>query len=129
VDSTILIAGIGLVGAGFSAYLSYRSSTAANRAALQANRISELKVDAEAYDRSQGFYEKLLAEADKHLDRLRTQVQLLGDELERVSNQLNEEQNISDHLRTQVRSLQLRVSDMESSMTDFRRHLGSDEVH
>lgn len=122
-DNPLIIAIVGLVGAMFSAYLSYRASTSANRAADEANRVAEKKVDAEAYERSQGFYEKMLQEADKHLDRLRQQVELLSAQLERVVNELNSEQVTSLSLRKRVHELQIQVSTMELTVYELRRQL------
>lgn len=120
-DSTIVVAVIGGLGAIGSAYLSYRASTSANRAAAEATKIKAVEAESEAYVRSQHFYEKLLEEADAHLDRLRTQVRLLGEELDRVTQQLSQEQHISDGLRTQIRALQNRIIDVESAMARLRR--------
>ncbi len=119
-DSTILIAGIGLSGSLAAGYLSYKASSQANKATQDANRINEKKVDAEAYARSQGFYEKLLSEADRHLDRLRTQVEALSEQLTRVTDQLGDEQQVSDSLRNQLRDLQIQVASMESALITMR---------
>jgi septal ring factor EnvC (AmiA/AmiB activator) len=120
VDNTIIIAAIGLIGSALAGLLSYRASATANRATADANRINEKKVDAEAYARSQGFYEKLLVEADRHLDRLRKQVEELSEQLNRVTDQLNREQRMSDNLRNQVREMQQKMSALESTLTAMR---------
>jgi len=109
---------LGLVGAIFSTILSYRAASQANRAAAETARSAERQVEGEAYSRGQVMYEKLLTEADRHLDRLRSQIQLLSEELERVSKQLAAEQTANDLLRVQVRQLHERLQTMES-------HLGS----
>jgi len=112
-NAAVVVAALGLAGVVLSAVLSYRTSRQVNTAALEASRVAERQVDGEAYARSQGFYEKLLSEADRHLDRLRTQIQLLGEDLERVSKQLADEQAANDLLRCQVRQLHERVNAME----------------
>jgi chromosome segregation ATPase len=117
-ESTIVIAAIGLIG----------SLSAGYRATTDANRVNEKKVDAEAYARSQGFYEKLLTEADKHLDRLRNQVTTVSEQLARVTEQLGEEQEVSDHLRTQLRGLQEKVVTMETALITMRVDLSAIDV-
>lgn len=114
--TTVAVAVISLFGSGLAALLSFRASTSANK-------VSEKKVDAEAYERSQQFYEKLLAEADKALDRLRTQVDRLQDQLDRVNTQLAQEQDVSNLLRNHVRALQTQVNSMEASVTSLRTQL------
>jgi chromosome segregation ATPase len=122
-DKTIIIAAIGLVGSMLAGFLSYKASSAANKATADANRINEKKVDAEAYVRSQGFYEKLLQEADRHLDRLRKQVEELSEQLTRVSQLLNSEQTMSDALRGQVRQLQQKLTQMETTLNSMQTDL------
>jgi chromosome segregation ATPase len=114
--TTILVAALSLLGSGLAALLSYRASTAANK-------VSEKKVDAEAYERSQQFYEKLLGEADKALDRLRGQVERLQDQLDRVNGQLAQEQDVSNLLRNHVRSLQTQVNGMETAVSALRTQI------
>lgn len=116
-----LVVGMGsAIAAIVSAILAYNSSK-------QANRTTEKKVDAEAFERSQQFYEKLLAEADKAVDRLRVQVERLQDQLDRVSNALSTEQGVSGILRTHVRALQQQVSNMESSIVALRTQLAPNQ--
>jgi peptidoglycan hydrolase CwlO-like protein len=122
-DKTIIIAAIGLIGSMMAGFLSFKASSAANKATADANRINEKKVDAEAYVRSQGFYEKLLQEADRHLDRLRTQVEELSEQLTRVTQQLSKEQTMSDTLRGQVRQLQQKLNQMEGTLNSMQTGL------
>jgi peptidoglycan hydrolase CwlO-like protein len=119
-DSTVIIGFISMVGAMFSAYLAYRASS-------QANRTQDKKVDAEAFDRSQVFYEKLLAEADKAVERLRVQIERLQDQLDRVNTQLSQEQDVSSLLRTHVRALQQQVNSMESTLGMLRTQLAPNQ--
>lgn len=107
IDGAIVIAAVSAVGSGFAAYLAYRASS-------RANDIGEKKVDAEAYDRSHAFYEKLLGQADTQLERLRVQV-------ERLNDQLAKEQDVSNLLRNHVRTLQSQVDSMEGTMQQLRR--------
>lgn len=122
-DPTLVAAGIGGVPAIVAAWFAYRSSVRANQSTDEANRIARTKVDAEAYERSQAFYEKLLGEADKHLDRLRAQVDLLSDQLNRVNQQLVSEQEVSATLRGQVRVLGAQVATMEGTIAEVRRQV------
>lgn len=115
-DPAITIALVAGVPSVVAAAFAYRSSA-------RANKISETKVDAEAYDRSQLFYEKLLAEAEKHLERLRSQVERLNDQLDRVNNQLAQEQDTSNALRNHVRTLQLQVNSLEATVNELRIQL------
>lgn len=122
--TTIVAAAVGGAPALVAAWFAYRASARANeQAAAQAeetNRIAATKVDAEAYERSQLFYEKLLGEADKHLERLRTQVDRLQDQLDRVNTQLANEQDVSNTLRNQVRILTTQVGSMEATVQILR---------
>lgn len=122
--TTVIAAAVGGVPAIAAAWFAYRASVHANATTEESNRIASTKVDAEAYERSQVFYEKLLAEAERHLDRLRGQVDRLQDQLDRVNTQLASEQDVSNTLRNQVRSLFTQVNSMEGTLIEMRRQMG-----
>lgn len=91
--ATIMVGALSLVGGLGGALLAFRASS-------QANKISNKKIDAEAYERSQSFYEKSLAQAEKDIERVRAQAEK---DIERVRAQA--ERDI-ERLRTQVDRLQ-----------------------
>jgi peptidoglycan hydrolase CwlO-like protein len=111
--AAILAASIGGIPAIIAAIFAYKSSA-------NANEVSVKKVDAEAYERSQQFYEKLLSEADRQLERLRVQVDRLNDQVDKVNTQLATEQDVSNVLRNQVRMLTTQVSTMEAMLNEVR---------
>lgn len=111
-----MVAGIALLGSIAGGGFSYR-------AAASANRIQERRVTLEEYERTQAFYRELLAEMERHLNRLRTQTKRLHAQLQAVETQLAQEQDISNVLRSQVRSLQGQVSLLEQTMTALRLEL------
>jgi len=118
-DSTAILAAVfGGVPAVVAAIFAYRSSA-------QANAVSVKKVDAEAYERSQQFYEKLIAEADKQMERLRLQVDRLNDQVDRVNSQLAQEQDVSNALRNHVRTLTAQVGSMEMTLAELRVQIDS----
>lgn len=116
-DNTIVIttvlAGLPSIAA---ALFAYRTST-------QANKISATKVDGEAYERSQQFYEKVMAGAERELTRLQVQVDRLNQQLERVNSQLALEQDVSNTLRNHLRALQTQVTSMEQTVATLRTGL------
>jgi peptidoglycan hydrolase CwlO-like protein len=119
-STTVVVAAIGGIPAIIAAAFAYRSSVRAASTTEQANvraeALAATKVDAEAYERSQHFYEKLLAESDKHLDRLRQQVDSLNAQVDRVNARLAQEQDVSSVLREQVRALTTQVSSMGTTL-------------
>lgn len=123
-STTVLAAGIGGIPAIAAAWFAYRASMRASETTSETNRIAATKVDAEAYTRSQQFYEKLLSEADKHLERLRREVDRVNDQLERVNSQLAQEQDVSNSLRNQIRALTTQVGSMETALSSLRLQVG-----
>lgn len=127
-DASLLVAGVTGIPSIAAAVFAYRSSASATRAKAEAdfqvNQIAAGKVDAEAFERSQTFYEKVMAAAEKELGRLQGQVDRLHDQLERVNDQLAREQDVSNTLRNHVRTLQSQVSAMEQTVTGLRVQMG-----
>lgn len=110
-NNPMLIAAITAIPGMVAAVFAYRSS-------VQANRIGQRKVEVDAYDRSKAFYEGMLERAEKEISRLREQVS-------RLSDQLGQEQNVSQTLRIQVRDLQQTMGSMESTLAALRISLSS----
>lgn len=107
-----VLAAIGAAGAAVvGAYLTYRS-------ARQANTINSRKVDLEAFERSQTIYEKTIARLEAQGDRLVEQV-------EKVNNRLAVEQDISNTLRDQLRTLRTQVDDLNVTVNTLRTQLGT----
>lgn len=124
-DVTVVIAaGIGGLPAILAAFFAYKSSIRAAKTTEEANRLAGTKVDAEAYERSQRFYESLLGEAEKHIDRLRSHTDRLNDQVDRLNTQLASEQDVSNALRNHVRALTSQISAMEAILNELRA-----EVH
>ncbi len=123
-DTSILVALVAGVPSVAAALFAYRSSAQATRAKAETdaevNRIAATKVDAEAFERSQALYEKVLAAAEKEVGRLQSQVDRLHDQLDRVNDQLAREQDVSNTLRNHVRTLQAQVTTMEQTLTALR---------
>lgn len=106
-DSTgIVVAVIAGVPAIASALFAFRASS-------QANKVGEKKVDAEAFERSQTIYDKIV-------DRLQSQVDQLQGQLSRTGVQLASEQDVSFTLRNQVRTLQQQVESLSRTVADLR---------
>lgn len=122
-DNTILAAAIGGIPAILAALFAYRSSTRAARITDDANRLASTKVDADAYERSQRFYESLLHEAEKHIDRLRSQIEILNGQVDRLNSQLVTERDVSNSLRNQVKALTTQVSSMDATLKELRAEL------
>lgn len=134
-DTTIAAAFIAGVSSIVAAVFAYRASGQANRytseAAAEVNRIASTKVDGEAYERSQQFYEKLLVAAEKEVSRLQQQVDRLREELDRVNFSMAAEVTVSDTLRSQVRELQQQVSVLSRShgVVDLQRRQPRHTAH
>ncbi len=127
-DATLITAGVAAVPSMAAALFAYRSSMVATKAKADADaevaRLAQTKVDAEAFERSQSFYEKVMASAEKELARLQSQVDRLHDQLVRVNDQLAKEQDVSNALRNHVRTLQVQVTSMEETLGALRTQFG-----
>lgn len=86
------------------------------RASAQANRISAVKVDAEAYDRAQKIYQGGLEESERQVAALRAQI-------ERLEIQMSREREISERYRQQIRGLKNTVTRMERHIAIMRAKL------
>lgn len=93
------------------------------RASAQANKISDKKVDAEAYDRAQGLYEKTLAQAERQLDQAEKQIGQLRETVNRLEVQVRDERDVSDRLRVEVSKLRRIVDTMERHMARMRAQM------
>lgn len=120
-DATTIIAGaVGGFPAILAAYFAYKASVRASDITEQQNRITVTKVDAEAYERSQKFYEAMLAEAEKTMDRLRVQIDRLNDQVDHLNTQLASEQDVSNVLRNQIRALTTQISYLEQTLNELQ---------
>lgn len=122
-STTIFAAAIGGVPALVAAWFAYQASMRATAITEQGNRVAAIKVDAEAYERSQKFYESLMVEAEKHIERLRTHIERLTDQVDRLNNQLATEQDVSNVLRNQIRALTAQISSMELTLNELRNQV------
>lgn len=111
---TPLLASIPAIGAAFFAY----------RSSSKATKVEQTKVDGIVFERSQQFYEKVMASADKEVTRLQTQVDRLHDQLGRVNDQLAKEQDVSNALRNHLRTMQGQVTVMETTLDALRSQIG-----
>lgn len=119
------LAGVPALAAAWYTYrASTRAATAQAEAARMATNLESRKVDQEAYDRAQAIYEKALAEAEKQAERMQKQVDQMRGQVDRLNEQLAKEQDVSNSLRNQVRTLQVSVDSMESTMVQLRAQLG-----
>ncbi len=109
VNPGVLVALVSLFGSVAAAYLSYRASS-------HANAVSAKKVDAEAFDRAAALYDKALQAAERETERMRSQV-------DRINQQLAQEQDVSNLLRNQIRALQGQVDSLEGIVAQLRRSL------
>lgn len=106
------------------AYFAYRSATDANRktqqtalsAAEHQAEIERTKVDAEAFARAKAIYEDALAQLERQLDRVQLQ-------FDKINEQLAHEQDTSNSLRSQIRSLRTQLSTVERTVGVLRRQL------
>lgn len=90
---------IGGVAAVIAAFLTYRSSS-------QANRISAAKVDSEAYDRAQAIWERALTHSEREIETLRKHV-------ERLEAQLQNERELRAALRAELEAMKETLARME----------------
>jgi predicted RNase H-like nuclease (RuvC/YqgF family) len=104
---TSLIAGIPAVAAAVFAF----------RASGRATAVEKDKVDAAAYERSQGIYERALTAAQREVDRLQTQV-------DRLTAQLTKEEYVANGLRNQLRAVQQRMSVLEHTVWELGQQSG-----
>jgi len=107
---------IAAVAAIVAAVLSYRAST-------KANTVSDRKVDLEEYRDAQARYKEMLAESDRHQERLRGQIERLTTQVDGISQQLAKEQDVSNSLRDQIRALRGQVLLLEQ-MADTGKNRG-----
>lgn len=120
-----MVAGIPSIAAAFFAYRTSAKATAAKEKADEdVNRLGAMKLDAEAFDRSQQFYDKVIAAAEKEVDRLQGQIDRLHTQLERVNDQLAREQDVSNTLRNHLRTVQQQVTTMEQTVNVLRSQIG-----
>jgi chromosome segregation ATPase len=126
--SAIVLAVVAGVPSILAAAFAYRTSNQATKAKVKAdedvNKLSTLKLDAEAFDRSQAFYDKVINAAEKEVDRLQGQIDRLHAQLERVNDQLAREQDVSNTLRNHLRTVQQQVVNMESTVNLLRAQFG-----
>ncbi|MEV0382435.1 hypothetical protein [Nonomuraea sp. NPDC050643] len=105
-DPSVLAAIVAGLAAVVGAWFAYRAST-------KANQLADRKVDMEAYDRNIVYYEKLIANLEKDVERFRTSV-------DRVNAQLAQEQDVSNALRNQVRTMQAQLDLLERTLNEYR---------
>lgn len=97
--SSLAATGLGALPAILAAVFAYRSSSRANDMQEQTNRLAAGKVDAEAYARAQATYEKLLAENERQIEKLR-------DEVARLTGSLDAARREADELRGRIQTLE-----------------------
>lgn len=86
------------------------------RSSSRASKIEEKKVDQSAYDQAVSFYEK-------QLDRITVQFDRVNSQLDKVTTQLASEQDVSNVLRNQVRTLQSQVDGLNLIIVDLKTQL------
>lgn len=106
VDGAVVSATVAAGAAGFAAMLSYRSST-------QANRASSRKVDIDEFTAAKDALQQIIAEQDKHNERLRTQLDRMNAQMDNVQSALAREQDVSHALRNELRALHGQVRALE----------------
>ncbi len=100
-EPTVVVALIAAFASIVGAVLTYRNSR-------QSNATNERKVDIEEFNAQQARWKMLSDQQDHQLKRVL-------DQLTRVEQQLDQERNVSDALRREIRHLQDRIDDMVSS--------------
>ncbi len=108
-DAAVIVAVVAAVPGVAGAVFAARASSRANQIALRASMLDERKVDAQAYKDAQEIYERALAQLRGQIDRL--------------SEQLAQEQDVSNTLRNQVRTLQQTMLQMEQAQQAMRLQL------
>lgn len=106
-NPAVIAAVIAALAALGGAWLTYRASS-------RANKTNDRKVDLDEFKEAQAWYKERLAEADRHLERIRAQ-------LDRVNDQLAREQDVSNALRNELRSLQGQVDLLERTLSRNQR--------
>lgn len=114
-DSATFIAGGAGAVALLSAVLTFRSSTVANRANAR-------KVDLEEHREAIERLRKIIEEQDRQIERVRAQ-------LDRVQEQLAREQDVSNALRAQIRSLNEQVDGLMRSRSRLEELLAAAAPH
>jgi peptidoglycan hydrolase CwlO-like protein len=122
-SSPILLAVIAGIPSVIAALFAYRSSMHANKATEDANRLAVSKVEGEAFERSQAFYDRLLANAEKELVRLQAQVDRLNQQLDKTNAELAQEKHVAQGLRVHVATMQAQVVTMETSLESLRAQI------
>jgi chromosome segregation ATPase len=108
-DSAVIVSIISALVASATAVLAFRSSTTANAANAR-------KVDLEEHRDAIERLHRIIDEQDKHIERVRIQ-------LDRVQDQLAREQDVSNALRATVRALQEQVDELMRSRARLEKLL------
>lgn len=113
-DTSIIVAGIAAGVSAGTAFLTFRSASAANKANAK-------KVDLEEHRDALARMRQIIEEQDRHIERVRSQ-------LDRVQEQLAREQDVSMTLRVQIRSLQNQVDELMRSRARLEEMLSSSSL-
>lgn len=108
-DTAIAVALLALAGSALTAWLSYRNSS-------KANNTNDRKVDLDVHKDAIAALREIIAEQDKHVDRVKKS-------MEEVQIQLAREQDVSATLRTQLRQLQEQVDELTRSRARLEKAL------
>lgn len=119
-DTSVIVALVAGLPAVSAAAFAYRASTSASKVTMEANAIAKSKVDGEVFERSQAFYEKLVAGAEREQSRLQEQISRLRDQIEKSTDAFEKEQEINHELRVQIRDLQYKVAGFEQDLVGIR---------
>lgn len=87
-----------------------------SRAQVKTNELDSRKVDSQAFENARASYELISAQLRAEVDRLTTQVNALRETLERVTDELAQEESETFKLRRQNSELSLRQSGVERVM-------------
>lgn len=83
------------------------------RSASRSTAVEASKVDAAAFERARSIYESALKTLEEQLERMRTRVDTL-------TQQLAQEQDASIAMRRQIREFQEQVEELERTVADLR---------
>ena len=125
---SIAVAGLSLVGARSAqkstAALHQRQAEAEQSAAADKRERAEAQaravVEAQAYQRARDSYERIVKDLEAQLDRNQKTVERVQTQLDLVMGRLATEQDVSNTLRSQIRTLQDRIAELQRENDRFR---------
>jgi cell division protein FtsB len=127
--TTLLGAVFAVVSAAVTGLLAYRASVRSNKDKIDADeRAAERAEDQRRRELQDETIAALRAHLEGIITRLTEEVEFARKETARLRDQVNQEQSVSDTLRSRVRDLEDRIHEMGQTIADLRRQLIAEEA-